>query len=265
MNDATLSKLLASLEKIKNMKKTLLTILMLTGIAIGLSPIILAKSIEKSELNSKSNDTEYREVKGFTKIETSGAFEIRIIKSDSYSVKVEADEKIIKNIITEVVGDKLVIRLDKSGKNDCDSKTNSKLITIQMPTLNGLTCSGASEVHSNDVFEVEKFELKTSGASEVELGINAKLLISKFSGASDIDLKGKVDTHALEMTGASDLDAENLEASKYAINSKGASDCRIYVTDELSISGSGASSIKYKGSPSKITKDTRGATEVSKL
>lgn len=265
MNDATLSKLLSSLVKIKNMKKTLLTILLLSGIALGLSPILFAKSFAISELKNRNSETEYREVKGFTKIETSGAFEIRIIKSDSYSVKVEADEKILKSIITEVVGDKLVIRLDKSGKNDCDSKMNARLITIQMPTLTALTCSGASEVHSNDVFEVEKFELKTSGASEVELGINAKLLISKFSGASDIDLKGKVDTHALEMTGASDLDAENLQTSKYAISSKGASDCRIYVTDELSISGSGASSIKYKGSPSKITKDTKGATEVSKL
>ncbi len=247
------------------MKRTLLTLLLLSGIAIGLSPLIIASPLLKSMNHSRVLDSEYRDLKGFTKIETSGAFEIRIIKSNTYSVKVEADEKHLKNIVTEIVGDKLVIRIEKNGKNEYGTKMNSHLVTIQMPTLNGLTCSGASEVHSNDIFETEKFELKTSGASEVELGINAKLLISKFSGASDIDLKGKVDTHALEMTGASDLDAENLETSKYAISTKGASDCRIFVTDELSISGSGASSIKYKGSPSKITKDTKGATDVSKL
>ncbi len=247
------------------MKKALLTTLLLAGIAIGVSPLIIASPFKRSIETVSDLVTENRDVKGFSKIEASGAFEIRIIKSNTYAVKVEADEKIIKNIITEVSGDKLVIRMASESKKDYSNGNRGQQITIQMPTLNALTCSGAVEVQSDDIFETEKFELKTSGASEVKLGINAKLLISKFTGASEVKLKGKVDTHALDMTGASELEAVELETSKYAIQSKGASDCKIYVTEELIVNGSGASSIKYKGSPKKISKDTKGATDVSAL
>jgi Putative auto-transporter adhesin, head GIN domain len=247
------------------MKKSLLTVLILAVIALSAQSILVARP---NLLNSKSRisslSEEDRKLSGFTKIEISGSYEVRIIKSNTYSVKVEADEDQMSKIITEVSGDKLVIRYIKEGKN-YDHHSSKKLITIQTPNLNSLTCSGAVEVKSSDIFDAEKFDLKTSGATEVEIGINAKLLISKFSGATEVELKGKVDTHALEMTGASELDAVDLQVSKYAIESKGAADCKIYVTDELAISGSGASSIKYKGSPSKVTKDTRGATDVSRL
>lgn len=247
------------------MKKVLLTALLLAVVAIGVSPLILANPFHRSISKSLNVVSENRDLKGFSKIETSGAFEIRIIKSDTYMVKVEADEKIIKSIVTEVSGDKLIIRMDKKDKMDYGNGNRVQQVTIQMPTLNALTCSGAVELRSDDIFDAEKFELKTSGATEVSMGINAKLLISKFSGASEIRLKGKVDTHALDMTGASELEAVDLEVSKYAIQSKGASDCKIFVTEELAVSGSGASSIKYKGSPTKISKDTKGATDVSKL
>jgi hypothetical protein len=247
------------------MKKSILTLLVLAIIAIAAQPIILANpSFTSKDKTLGSYDVEDRKLSGFSKIEVSGSFEVRIIKSDVYAVKVEADADQMSRIITEVNGDKLVVRYEKEGKN-YDKNSSKKLITIQTPSLNALTCSGAVEVKSTDTFDAEKFELKTSGATEVEIGINAKLLVSKFSGATEVELKGKVDTHALEMTGASELDALDLVVSKYAIESKGAADCKIYVTDELAISGSGASSIKYKGSPSKVTKDTRGATDVSKL
>ncbi len=247
------------------MKKSILTIVVLALIAVIARPLIHANpTLNLVSNSSKVINTEDRNLSGFSKIEVSGAFEIRIIKSSTYAVKVEADEKEMSRTKTVVSGDKLVISYDKEGKG-YDSKFSKVVITIQTPTLNALTCSGAVEVKSSDIFDADKFELKTSGATEVELGINAKLLISKFSGATEVELKGKVDTHALEMTGASELEALNLEVSKYAIDSKGAADCKIFVTNELAISGSGASSIKYKGSPSKVTKDTRGATDVSKL
>ncbi len=247
------------------MKKKLLIVFLFAIVAISTSPFILANPLSSKLERGSQIQTENRDLKGFSKIETSGPFEIRIIKSDVFAVKVEANDDVIKNIITVVEGDKLVIKMDKNTKNNYDKGNQTRQITIQLPSLNSVSCSGATEITSDDIFDAEKFELKTSGASEVKLGVNAKLLISKYTGASEVRLKGKVDTHALEMTGAAELEAVSLEVSKYAIQTKGASDCKIFVTDELAISGSGASSIKYKGSPSKITKDTRGATDVSKL
>lgn len=246
------------------MKKTFLTLAFIAFIAIISQPIIHAFPTSQLIASKNTINSDVRNLSGFSKIEVSGAFEIIIVKSNAYSVKIEADDKDISRTKTTVNGDKLIISYEKEGKG-YDKNSSKIVITINTPELNGLTCSGAVEVESLDVFDAEKFELKTSGATEVSLAVNAKLLISKFSGATEVKLKGKVDTHALEMTGASELEAIGLQVSKYAIESKGAADCEIFVTDELAVSGSGASSIKYKGSPSKVTKDTRGATDISKL
>lgn len=169
------------------MKRIVLTILLLAGIAVGVQPLLLAGPNKIKNHKVSPGSTEERKVSGFTKIEISGAFEVRLIKSNTYSLKVEADESDMGRIKTEVSGDKLIIKYEKEGKS-YEKNSSKKFITIQTPTLTALTCSGAVEIKSSDIFETEKFDLKTSGATEVELGIKAKLLISKprrclYSGA----------------------------------------------------------------------------------
>lgn len=246
------------------MKKSLLTLCILIAVAALSKPILHAfpNKYVTSVDNLVSDD---RKLSGFNRLEVSGAFEVKIVKSSTYSVKVEAEERDLARTKTVVNGDKLVISYDKEGKDYNKNKSSKIIITIETPALSALTCSGAVEVKSTGNFESDKFELKTSGATEVQLDLTSKLLISKFSGATEVKLRGKVDTHALEMTGASELEAIGLEVNKYAIESKGAADCKIFVKEELAVSGSGASSIKYKGSPTKISKDTRGAADISAL
>jgi hypothetical protein len=246
------------------MRKSLLTLCILVAVAALSRPLLHAFPMKYSS-TLENTVTEDRKLSGFKKMEVSGAFEIKLVKSNSYSVNVVSEEKDLARTKTIVNGDKLIISYDKEGKDYYNRKYVKITVIVETPELNALTCSGAVEVAGTGNFESDKFELKTSGATEVEMELTAKLLISKFSGATEVKLKGKVDTHALEMTGASELEAVNLEVSKYAIESKGAADCKIFVKEELAVSGSGASSIKYKGSPTKISKDTRGAADISAL
>ncbi len=246
------------------MRKSLLTLCLLIAVAALCRPLLHAFPF-KHHTTIDNPITEDRKISGFNRIEVSGAFEIKLVKSSTYSVKVEAEEKDLARTKTVVNGDKLVISYDKEGNDYYKNKASKIVVRVETPSLSALTCSGAVEVKSMGNFESDKFELKTSGATEVELELTSKLLISKFSGATEVKLKGKVDTHALEMTGASELEAVGLEVNKYAIESKGAADCKIFVKEELAVSGSGASSIRYKGSPTKISKDTRGAADISSL
>lgn len=200
-----------------------------------------------------------REVKGFNKVEVKGVFEVIIVKSNQHHIKIEADENLISNISTEVKDGELIIKNEQS---ICGAKELK--LTISTPDLNAIECSGASNVRVNDMFASEKFEIKSSGASEIRANISTKLLISKYSGASNIILKGNADTHAIESTGASSLKAIDLSVSQCAIDSRGASDLKINVSKELSVTSSGASEIKYLGDP-KISKSIKGASNISKL
>lgn len=203
--------------------------------------------------------TASREIKKFSKIKVKGAFEVIIIKSNKHNIKIEADENLITNISTEVKDGELIIKNDQA---ICGAKELK--LTISTTDLNSIDCSGASIVQVNDIFTSEKFEIKSSGASEILASIDTKLLISKYSGASSIILKGKADTHAIESTGASSLKATELTVNQCAIDSRGASDLKINVNKELSVTSSGASDIKYMGDP-KISKSIKGASNITKL
>jgi hypothetical protein len=238
-------------------------ILLLSLLVVSLTTLIINQLTASNKsvcLKGNGNVTSIdRNISGFSKIDVKGAFEVIIVKSNEYNVKIEADENLLENIKTEVKDGKLYI---SNTKSICGYK-EMKLM-VYMPILNSISSSGASVIKSNDNFETEKFEIKSSGASEISAQINTKLLISKYSGASSIKLNGRADTHALETTGASSLKATELEVNKYAIDCSGASDCKIYVKDELSVTSSGASDIKYIGDP-KISKSIKGASNISKL
>ncbi len=237
--------------------------LLLGLLVITLTTLIINQLTASSKLDClKGNGTVAtvdRNLNGFNKVDVKGAFEVIIVKSITFNVKIEADENLIENIKTEVKDGKILI---SNNKSICGSKEMK--LTLYMPELNAINCSGASVVKSNDSFDSEKFEIKSSGASEISVMVNTKLLISKYSGASSIKLKGNADTHALETTGASSLKATDLVVKKYAIDSRGATDCKINVTEELAVTSSGASDIKYLGDP-KISKSIKGASSISKL
>lgn len=200
-----------------------------------------------------------REVGLFNKVVVKGAFEVIIIKSNERHIKIEADENLIKNISTDVKSGELII---SNNQSICGAKELK--LTISTPDLNAINCSGASNVRVKDKFETEKFEIKSSGASEIHANIDTKLLISKYSGASNIILKGNADTHAIESTGASSLKATELEVNQCAVDSKGASDLKINVVKDLAVTSSGASEVKYMGDP-KISRSIKGASNISKL
>lgn len=61
------------------------------------------------------------------------------------------------------------------------------------------------------------------------------------------------------------MDALDLIVGKYDINLSGASDCEIYVEEELLVDASGASSIAYKGNPSRIEEESSGASSIRKI
>lgn len=236
-------------------KLQIIAIIALSYILMG-STACSAKGWDCATGNKKVK-TEKRNIGNYSSIEVGGAFEVFLTKSNEFSLVVEADENLHSLIITEVKDGVLHIR---SKENICNAK--AQIIRLSLPTFNAIKASGAAELESKDAFEMEKLELSISGASEVELNVNTKLVVSKLSGASELELAGKADTHAIDMSGASELDAESFMVNKYAIECSGASECAINVSDELNVKASGASEVKYTGKPSTITKSLSGASEL---
>jgi len=182
--------------------------------------------------------TEKRELKSFSAIDTTGAYEIRIACQKPASFEIEADDNILPLIKTEVRDGILFVNSD-------ERYHTSKPITlrINVPALAAVTSRGAGEITIGDV-DGESLKLESMGAAS-------------------IDATGKAKSVVISSTGAGKIDADNLQAEKARIDVTGAASVQVYATEQLDVSVSGAGSVTYRGNPKVVNKHVSGIGSVN--
>ncbi len=202
---------------------------------------------------------ETRNVNDFTALDVSGGFEVILSQGSTQKVVIEADDNLMKEIITEVRGGELNIYTRDN------VRPKSKMVArITFVKLEDIEISGAVNIKGNGQLTFDRLGLDGSGASEIELEANVRNLSADLSGASTLRLKGNGGTVSIECSGASKLHLSDFIVSEMSLDLSGASNAHVYVTDKLSVEASGASDIRYKGDP-KIYTNTSGAASVKRV
>ncbi len=240
--------------------------------------------------------TETRPVSNFSAIKASSAFSITVNKGNTESLVIEADENIMPYVRSEVKNGELKLYLD-GRKHFHNVKTMKAAIGVK--NLNRVDLSGACKLSSNDLFDVPKFEIDLSGASNVQLNIKAQVLNVDASGASSIDLKaaareakfeasgsckmqldlqsagasfdlsgackaaitGATEHVTFDLSGACNIKAADFVAKTAAVDGSGVVKVEVYATDKLDVDCSGAGAVYYKGRPV-MSVQTSGASKV---
>ena len=182
--------------------------------------------------------TEVRELSGFRKIDASGVFQIEIVAQKDFSVEVEADDNLLQYITTEVR--RGVLKLETERKLNT---SNPIRVRISAPDIEGIESSGAANV--------------------VLTGLNNAGLEIDSSGASKIKVSGETSKLVVDVSGATRVDAEGLTAVDANVEASGASTVELLVNGNLKTNASGASTIRYAGSPRDVVKKSSGASTVS--
>ena len=198
-----------------------------------------------------------RQVTPFNEIEASGMLEIILVQSET-GLKIVADENLHELIETEVRGNRLMIRTTKNIKQY--KKLEVHLSSMEFAEIE---VSGAVSIRSNGTIKGNDLELESSGAAEMKMSLDYDDLRCELSGASELELKGDARSVSITSSGASNLKLFDLAVRNMRLDLSGATEARINVSRELSVEASGASEIRYKGSP-KITKtELSGASSIN--
>ena len=205
--------------------------------------------------------TENRKVKAFGEIELSGAFKVSLIQDSSNTVAIKADDNVLKLIKTDISGNKLKITID--AKSICSD--NPVTIAIGVRDLRSIKTSGAVEVASTAKINTGDLAINLAGASKINLDVNAANVTIKGSGINEVILKGQAASHTVNFTGSGKLKAFDFVVAKYDIETTGDAECEINVLSDLSVNTTGAATVKYKGTPSKITKSETGSLTLNKI
>lgn len=246
-------------------------VILITVMAVGLlgSCVINVKEDNMSTQNF--------ELKGFSKVEVGGAFEVEVVQSDSFEVTVTADD--FAHIRVEKSGDTLYVK--HQGIEWFVAFHHQAKARIALPVLTGLNISGASQGKVVGFQSDTDLSVALSGASHAEAqNITAGKVDIKVSGASTLSgsVQAKNDTN-LEATGASKIiltgngantvmvvnGASRVELSDFPVQSanlklSGASHAFINTNGRLDANVSGASTLIWSGSPVMGDIQTSGAS-----
>ena len=236
--------------------KILKTALICFFIAISASAII-AQEIERKE-----NFT------NFSGIAVSSGIDLYLTQSNTEKVSLKGDNDVLEKIkVSKDANGILKFEFKENGSmsNWTWGKDNGVKAYISFKTLNNLMVSGGSDVVSEGQFNLTSLSVKISGGSDLNLDMIVKDLKVAISGGSDITLKGRADIFSLIVSGGSDVNAFGFEAGDVTANASGGSDAELNASKSISIAASGASDVNYKGSASKKSISSSGASDVTKV
>jgi hypothetical protein len=227
--------------------------------------------------------TEEKDFTDFTKVDVEGAFDIEIIKANSFSVTVSGDEGFFDYIAVEKEGDTLKISLDpRHTFTDFTLVAKTLKAKVAMPALRRLRLSGASTgtiqgFSSSDDFSIEvsgasaldmddiktsDAEFEISGASKVAGNIEAGDIEFKVSGASGVELEGSADNTAIEASGASNVNLADFPLNNADVKLSGASEATVNVKGRLDSVLSAASRLYFHGNPTIGNMEVSGASTI---
>ena len=241
------------------MKKILLPLLMFV--------LVSSSCNAQPEVRTLVNDAnaEKRTVAAFKGVQVSNAITLYISQGNEDAVAVScSDASENKKIKTEVKNGILHISLDNGFWNSFSWKDKKVKAYVSIKNIEFLGASGASSVKINEVLKSSNLKIDISGASNIKGNISATTIKIDLSGTSSASIVGFASSANIEASGASSVKSYDFEVENCVIEASGASSIGIGVRKELKAEASGASSIRYKGTPANVEANATGASSIKK-
>ena len=204
---------------------------------------------------------EKRDVAPFDEISFSTSGELHIKQGSTQSVEVEGDEDDLERLITEVNGDRLIIKTE--GWKSFNMGHIKVYVTVT--ELEALQISGSGEVYGEGIIHGKDIDLGISGSGDLEMYVEVEELEIRISGSGDIELAGSAQEMDLRISGSGEIDAEEMTVNVVDAHISGSGSCSVTVNEAIDASISGSGTIYYKGNPKHINSHSSGSGKVKKL
>ncbi|KTB47686.1 head GIN domain-containing protein [Dehalogenimonas alkenigignens] len=203
---------------------------------------------------------------GFTEVEARNALKVEIRRADTYSIAVEADEEVLNDIKLTVAAGRLTARLEaRWGHLGLLFKGSpTPKVLIAMPSLQAVEFAAASRGEITGFAGGGLFKVELAGASKLSGDVACGTLEIMAGAASHVELTGKADSAAVELSGASNANLEKMSLGDAKVKLGGASTATLNLTGKLDADVTGASSLRWLGTPEMGNIKITGASSFSR-
>ncbi|GAB3555159.1 head GIN domain-containing protein [Spirosoma fluminis] len=192
----------------------------------------------------------------FNRLDMGSAFTITVVPGTTFNIIANGDRRNLDDLDVYVRNSTLIAQY----RNNRNRKYGTSF-TITMPTLRGVSFSGASQSTIRGFSNLDQLDIELTGASKGNFDIEAARTTMRLSGASVLRVDGESETLQADLSGASNLDAFNYPAQRADVEASGASKASLSVGSSLVVNASGASVVRYRGNPT-VQQHVSGASKV---
>ena len=233
--------------------------------------------------------TETRQASGFDEIEVCCGMQLILSQGQTESLEIEAEDNILPEIVSEVIGSRLSVHFDNPGGLKSYRLNSPVRITVSAIEIRGLGVSGGGSLEAGPVGS-DQVSLDLSGGSRAELDAlaagNLEVEVSgggRFSaqdlqvgslmldlsggsrasiqafrgeslelevtGGGDVDVAGSVIEQTISLSGGVDYQAGDLESQETDVRMTGGGRATVWVNESLEADLSGGAQLDYFGRP----------------
>jgi hypothetical protein len=232
---------------------------------------------------SQAQTKETRNVGTFTKISFRVPGKLYVRQGSPQKVVIEGPKDILKEIETDLEGDKLVI--EREGKDwfwDSGDRVN---VYVTVKDIDALSVGGSGDLIGETKITTNNIRLSVSGSGNMMVDVDASgNMDADVSGSGNMELKAKCTNADFGVSGSGKIEASgsasqvsasisgsgkvlagDLETDVCEVRISGSGDVEINVKKELDANIAGSGNVRYKGNPSKVNSHSAGSGHVRKL
>jgi len=233
---------------------------------------IIGNSCGKDKFNecwsgAGKTSSERREMYAFRNVAVYDNIDLHIIQGDKFEVRIDAGEKLIPMISTQIKSGKLSIRNESTCPLLKDPWKGVDVF-LTLPGMDTLEIYNHGTVTSSDTLKMSNVVVSISeNTGKVDLTFSAFLLkVGYNSGTSEVFIHGKAHTGIFYSAAYGPMDCTGFVPIYMIINSNSTNDCYISSGEKLlDVKITNIGNVYYRGEPVKIIEDYHSSGRLIKL
>jgi len=207
--------------------------------------------------------TSNRNEGNFEAVKAAGSFDVFFSQADVNEIRIEADENLMKYILTSVENGVLRIRT-KSGVNIRPSQDIK--VYVKSPKFKSVGLAGSGNmVAETKITSTEKIKLSIAGSGDIKLQeIDAPQVDVNISGSGKAEGFGTTRDLDIDVAGSGDVMMKDLKAENAKISIAGSGNVWVFASMKLDVRVAGGGDIHYYGNPADIKSKLAGSGNLIK-
>jgi hypothetical protein len=202
--------------------------------------------------------SEDRALTGFSRLENASGVTVAVTEGSDAAVAVTIDSNLQSRLLTEIQGDKLVIR-----SQGAILPSGGSLVTVQMPYLTAAVSSGSGQISIKGVETPHDLSLSSEGSGSMQYEGTTDALSLLVTGSGAIKLSGSGAALAAKVSGSGTLEAAGFPVTSAVLENDGSGSMTAQVNDgTVSLTVHGSGSIDWSGTATVASADDSGSGSI---